>query len=339
VFTTNKLTVAAVCFLTCLFASFALAKAPTSPPDLQSADWSVKQAKVLNAEPNETVWKFINQLWGGTDDLDAGSGEVCQFKFADLRHSGQLSLVVSYDNGGRAVCNMINIFDKSPAGISRYDFNANAGQDFSFDSVEDINGDGHHELIVDTAFAGGGGIDHCIATWPVVYAWNGIIVADVSTESKGYYRKTLARLNRQIATQSLPPPASEQETTEGELMGSNGARVRVRIIRPRAVPAPPPDAATDTDCLKAEAGKIQRFLATRDAGMSDAIKWANSSDPHDRVFAIYILGDIGTPKAIRYVRTLSKDPDRNVAMSAKNFLTHASNGSVANPTIQGSAVP
>jgi hypothetical protein len=45
-------------------------------------------------------------------------------------------------------------------------------------------------------------------------------------------------------------------------------------------------------------GKIQRFLGTRDAGMSDAIKWANSGDPHDRIFATYILGDIGTPGAI-----------------------------------------
>ncbi len=335
----NRLTVAAICFLTCLFASSAFAKTPTPPPDLQFADWSVKQAKILNADPNEAVWKFINQLWGGTDDLDAGSGEVCEFKFADLRHSGQLSLVVSYDNGGRAVCNMINIFDKSPAGISRYDFNANAGQDFSFDSIEDINGDGHHELIVDAAFAGGGGIDHCIATWPVVYAWNGTIFADVSTESKGYYRKTLAGLKRQITAQSSPIPASQQEITEGELTGSNGARVRVRTIRPRAVPAPPPDAASDTDCLKAEAGKIRRFLGTRDAGMSDAIKWANSGDPHDRIFATYILGDIGTPEAVVSLRILSKDPDRNVAMSAKDFVTHASNGSVANSTIQGSAVP
>jgi hypothetical protein len=39
----NRLPATVLCFLTCLFASFAFAKTPTPPPVLQSADWSVKQ--------------------------------------------------------------------------------------------------------------------------------------------------------------------------------------------------------------------------------------------------------------------------------------------------------
>jgi hypothetical protein len=196
----------------------------------------------------------------GTGDLadNDNPGKLCTFRFADLRHSGQLSLVVSYDGGGTADCNYVKIFDKGPVGIANYDFDAT--QDLSLDSIKDLNGDGHDELIMDSGLAGGGGADHCVATWPVVYAWNGTGYADVSTEFKGYYRKTLAGLKRQIIPQSSPTPASAQEITEGELDGYNGVRARVRIIRPRAAPAPPPDAALGTDCLRAEAAKIERFL-------------------------------------------------------------------------------
>jgi hypothetical protein len=303
----NKQTLTATCFLTCLYAPFAFAQAATSNPDLASADWSVRHAQSLNAQSKDAVWNFINNLRGRT-----GVGELCAFRFADLRHSGQLSLVVSYDNGGRADCNMINIFDKSFAGISRSDVNAT--QDFSFDSIEDINSDGHHELIVDAAFAGGGGIDHCIATWPVVYAWNGTVFADVSTGSKSYYRKTLARLKHQITPQSSPTPASEQEIEEGELTGSNGARVRVRIIGQLSVPTPIPDTGPDTgdsDCQKAEAAQIERFLGiSRDAGMSDAIRWAESDNPADREFAASVLADMGIP--------VTSDADRYVFVSSKN---------------------
>jgi len=51
----NKLAATVVCFLACLFVSFAFAKTPALARDLESADWSAKQAKILNAEPNEAV--------------------------------------------------------------------------------------------------------------------------------------------------------------------------------------------------------------------------------------------------------------------------------------------
>ena len=41
-----------------------------------------------------------------------GSGKACEFQFADLHHSGTLSLVIAYDNGGTAECNDVEIIDK-----------------------------------------------------------------------------------------------------------------------------------------------------------------------------------------------------------------------------------
>jgi hypothetical protein len=56
--------------------------------------------------------------------------------------------------------------------------------------------------------------------------------------------------------------------------------------------------------------------------MNDAIKLANSDDADDRDFATDVLADIGTPEAMRYLRTLSHDPDRGVAFSGKYGLEH-----------------
>jgi len=321
----NKVAVILIGLLTWLYGSFAFAQTPALPPNLATADWTLKQAKILNAESNDAVWKFMIEVWS-TIDLP-GSGKVCEFHFADLRCSGELSLVVVYDGGGTADCNYVDIFDKSLTGIEDYDFNTSTP--VYFNSIQDINRDGNYEVVLDAVFVAGG-IDECTATWPVIYGWNGTGYADVSTEFKGYYRKTLADLERRVTP--LPPtPAPHQvKKLESHIPG-----LEVEVIAPpQEIPMPPPD--TDSDCLKAEAAKIQRFLGSRDAGMSDAIEWANSDNTHDRDFAISILFDIGTSEAARYLRTLSKDTDRNIARSAKDVLRFVpKTRPAAYPTIHG----
>ncbi len=291
----NKLTVVAFCLLACLYASFAAAETATPNPDLASADWSVKQAHKLNSESKETVWKFLNNLWRN-DDLIVG--KLCEFRFADLRHSGELSLVVSYDAGGTADCNCVDIFEKCGAGIKDYDFQTPASS--YFDSVEDINRDGNHQLVVYKVFASGGQpTGHCGATWPVIYAWTGTGYSDVSSHYKSYYKQQLVSLKKEIAAT---------------------------------------DSSAD-DCTKAEAAKIERFLGlSRNAGLSDAIEWAASDDFQDRLFAIDVLSEIGTPKAIEQLRTLSRDPDRTVARDAKYELESVTDKPVENPMVRGELV-
>jgi len=76
--------------------------------------WSVKEFSTLNSEPRAAVWKFINHLWGN-NTLSPEDGKLCSFHFADLRRSGELSLVVSYDDGGTADCNDVAIFARTRA--------------------------------------------------------------------------------------------------------------------------------------------------------------------------------------------------------------------------------
>ena len=332
----NKLSVATVCLTACLFTSFAAAQTTPLSPNLVTADWSAKQVNILNAEPKDAVWKFINNLWGSSDDLNGGSGEVCHFQFVNLRHSRQLSLVVSYDNGGLADCNMVNIFDKAPAGIENFDFNSST--QVYLDSIQDINKDGHYEVVVDSDFVTGIR-DECTATWPVIYAWSGTGYADVSGKFKGFYRQRLAELQRQITPPSAPILA-QTETYASHPTDAGGPQVEAQFGRSeQAAPTPVP-AAGNTDCLKAEAAKIERFIGpSSDAGMSDAIRWAESDDPRDREFAASILFDIGTPEAIEDLRTLSNDTNQSVAAAGKEFLKGAPNGQTAYPTIQGKLIP
>jgi hypothetical protein len=249
---------------------------------LATADWSVKQAKILNAKPIGTIWKSLNNV-PGWSDLGPDVGKLCAFQFADLRHSGELSLVVSYDNGGTTDCNMVDVLDKTPAGTKDYAFN-DAGL-FYFDSIEDINGDGHQELIVDKVFAAGSQTGPCTVTSPVIYAWNGNGYADVSKKYRKYYEELL----------SLPDSAASDVNLQ--------------------------------DCEKASTAKIERFLGSREAGLSDAIKWAASDDPDTRLFGVAILRDIGTPRAIACLRKMSRDPHRKD--------THFVKRPDVNPTIQG----
>src|ERR1019366_850400 len=94
---------------------------------------------------------------------------------------------------------------------------------------------------------------------------------------------------------------------------------------PVATPAPKLNLG-NADCVKAEAAKIQRFLGSPDAGMNYAIEWVNSDNPSTRDFASEVLFDMGTPEAIRYLETLSKDTNSMVAGSAKNYLEELAKG-------------
>jgi uncharacterized repeat protein (TIGR01451 family) len=313
----NKLNVTVAGLLICFCLPVAIAQAATPQLGLASADWSLKQARTLNAVPRSVVWKFMNG--GNSDNGSPGSGKVCEYRFADLRHSGTLSLVVSYDNGGTADCNNVEVIDKVPAGFEYFDFDTT--QDFSFDSVQDINGDGRSELVVRGGVAGGG-VDHCTATWPIVYAWTGSGYSDVSSHYKNFYERQLAPLQKEIAadgaqseqsgdgsgSQDSQSTASAVTTpSQSEEIPSYSTSPIAQISPVRVLPQIPPKApvspleSSELSCTKAEAAKIERFLGiSHDAGMSDAIKWAESDDPATRQFASIILSDIGPREAVEY---------------------------------------
>jgi len=123
-------------------------EAAGSDEDLSKADWSVNAPHDLAHNPPSegAVRSFIRNL---PNSVGSVTNQVCNVQFVDLKHNGTLSLVLGDDGGGTADCNYAEIFDKSGGRIEEYFQDAYIGNP----SVEDINGDGHFEVIVDDTAA------------------------------------------------------------------------------------------------------------------------------------------------------------------------------------------
>ena len=275
-------------------------RAGSSPP-LSSYNWAVKASPNLatNPPPEEAVRKFMEQkLENGESNVGT---RVCSFRFVDLRHAENLSLLVTRWDGPRGGCGGLSIVDRTAAGFQEVSGEGSDywGIDDVNEVVRDINGDGKLELIFYNQFTDYEGAA-CAATWPVIYGWDGSKYANLSAQPRfrPFYQQEIKRLRREVAdTRRIE---STEKDRNGPQTSSDGAR-----------------------CAEASIAKIQRFLgAGPDTGMADAIRWANSSDRLEREFAAGVLSDIGTPETKRYLRTLAKDRDRVVAISAKTDFAY-----------------
>ncbi len=141
-------------------------------------------------------------------NLDRGPGYplgICYAHFADLHHSGTLSLVVA-ENDGRA-CHLF-VVDKAAGGFSRYGFDLSHGADGP--KIKDLDGNGNLELIVPTDLTDYYGAGYCMTRWPVIYAWTGDGYSDVSSHYKSYYEQRLAALQKDIAAAEAQEERAEQ---------------------------------------------------------------------------------------------------------------------------------
>ena len=269
--------------------------------------------------------------YGGNDQAGVELGKLCSFRFVDLENTGELSLVAVYDGGGTADCDQLGIYDKGPAGVEEHYYNGSLATTSIKEAVEDINGDGHFELV---ATLDGG--SYCGQNWPSVYAWTGRNYTNVSSQYPRYYRTWLASLVKEIAklkkerTRLLqatpaPPPSNLSVHTYG-FWKSGSAPAPPATVYPMQPQQPEAEATVSPaeaylqlqiDCKQAQAAKIERFLGLKDAGMTDAIRWANSDDPKERKLAAAVFYDLGTPEALTYERTLAADSDQQVAKWTK----------------------
>ena len=314
--------------------------AAAKPLDLATTDWSVNSAHNLasNPPPADSVQAFVYAVLGG--GAVYGMNKVCDYRFADLRHSGNLSLIVSPD-AGRG-CNQTCILDKTPTGFQAYCTFAAA--DDLRDSIRDINHDGNLELVLWGPLAPsetqGRGCE-----WPLVFAWTGFGYSEVSSEYKNYYEHYLDSLRKKLAAAS--PTAEEAEApnvghtpasqptiagygaAQGFSYGSSGgnaAGILVPIpavsLSPAAAPVPTPE-PEDPVCLRIEIAKTEQFLGIHsDATMIGAIKASESNDSNKRILAAVIFSYIGTSEAVEDLKELANDSDPQVAKIAKSRLSY-----------------
>ncbi len=313
--------------LCCGFASSAWA----AQPALVSADWSVNGAHNLASNPPslDAVEDFTGRAIGESEDNPPV--DVCEFRFADLRSSGNLSLIVSVAPGSWG-CTELYVFDRTPKGFEVYETEAVVGHDLA-KSVLDINHDGRHELVLwgDLAPFARNGFP-CGAQWPLIFAWTGGGYSEVGDQYKDYYRNYLKSLETRLAAYSPESgPASAQTAIPAPAVavpgfGNNSGEGIVGVRPPAPTPkaAPTPDeqarqqAQLDYPCTTIEAAKTEAFLGIDSAStMSAAIKDSESADPNKRILAAVIFSFLGSQEAKDDLKTLSNDADSRVADIAK----------------------
>jgi hypothetical protein len=180
------------------------------PPPLSSYNWAVTASPNLATHPPpvETIQKFVGQpLFKGES---IGNAAVCSFAFADLRHAGNLTLLVTLYDGGHGGCGSLYIIDRSAVGFQMHEgFNNLYGVDDVNQVVRDLNNDGKLELVFDREFTDYEGANHCFATWPVIYAWDGSNYANVSAQPRfrPFYQQELKRCSRERVTSATKRPS------------------------------------------------------------------------------------------------------------------------------------
>jgi hypothetical protein len=330
----NKLITFVAALGSTLFFPFASVSAGTKAADgltLASAGWSVKTAHnfASNPPPLDAVQAFERRAFGADPDLNAE--KVCAFRFADLRHSENLSLVVSVDGGGTGGCNITYIFDKTATGFEIY---SSWARFYGDDDIQGINHDGKQELILWGPIASADEIgEEC--EWPIVFAWSGSSYTEVGVQYKSYYERYLQSLNQQLAAYSSraeQAPAPTDQTPEAgrrrfqDTAGTSGGEAPLTQPEPsspqvtEAAPTPNP---ADYACHMVEAANTERFLGIDSDTkiMAAAIKDSESADEYDRMVAAVLFSFMKAPEAVADLKTLADDTDEDVARTAKGHLS------------------
>jgi hypothetical protein len=343
-----------------LFLSVPTLTAATEPlQDLSRADWSVHAPHDLAHNPpsKEAIWSFIGHLPGRLPDMGKlcdfhfvdlrGQGTLSLVVSDDAGGTVDCNNAEIFDKTSGGIEQYMQPGYLDTPGVE--DINGNGRLEVVvYDTRASEYGGFSEENVM-----------HCDAcrvceeNWPIVYAWTGSGYTEVSNQFPKYYERELASVKKQIAAideaeavahRTAPvvqPPVQVPMAGEpgafnhgGEFGGGFGASGEKQIgAGQQQQTSEPPPAASSTpddakppgenelDCLQAEAAKIERFLGrSRDAGMKDAIRWANSNDAGEREFAASVLPEIGTAEALRYEQTLSRDSQPDVANSAKEEL-------------------
>jgi hypothetical protein len=241
-------------------------------PSLSSCDWAVTASPnlAIHPPPADTVRKFMELL--EFNALSNSETRVCSFRFANLRHSKNLTLLVTLYDGGRGGCGSLYIIDRTAAGFQmRVGYNNPAGIDDVNQVVRDLNHDGKLVLIFDREFTDYEGANHCFATWPVIYAWDGSNYANVSA-----HPHFIPFYEQKIKTLNLGPPDDCDKATIAKIQ--------------RFLGAPPNTGLSEAIAWAQSTDHFQREFAVgllSDIGTPEARKYLRilTSDP-DNIVAI-----------------------------------------------------
>ena len=248
------------------------------PLAMSSYNWAVKASPNLAAKPppNADIRKLIEQEdsdWGEDND----GTEICSFKFVDLGHDGNLTLLATRHDGGRGGCGDVHVVDRTAAGFEEHDlWGGPSGVDDVNTVLVDVDGKPYLSDYDYFATITQGG-SQCFAGYTRIYSW------DWSNYS-----------NQSAQAQFKPFYEHEVESMKAR-EGENPECIKASIGRIQRT----------------------FLGAPTNTGLDEAIRLAKSNDPLWRGFAVGLLSNIGTAEAKDYLHALTTDSNKEVADYAK----------------------
>jgi len=195
--------------LTVLVSAFILlisatVRANAAARPLSSYDWSVKASPNLATKPppKTSVRKFMEEI-----DSDEGENNeqtrICSFRFVDLDHGANLTLLVTRYDGGHGGCGAVYVVDRTAANFQQHLLDVGLwGLDDVNKVLRDLNG--KFVLIDDQEFADYRGEARCSASWPKIYRWDGSNYANLSAEPRfrPFYENEIKSIQRGVAKEN-----------------------------------------------------------------------------------------------------------------------------------------
>ncbi len=268
--------------------------AKTTQRPLSSYNWAANASPNLATKPppKAAVRRLMEQLESDSGEANYQT-RICSFRFVDLGHDGNLTLLVSRYDGGRGGCGDVYIVDRTDGGFQQHTVSTSLyGTDDVNQVLQEI--DGKMYIVEEDDFANydagepsaAGRSYGCVAGWTRIYGWDGSNHSNqgVQPRFRQFYEHETESLKKGV-----------------KLPGADHELANVNL-----------------NCTKASIAKIQRLLGgPPNAGLDEAIELAKGSDPWWRVFAAAVLADIGTAESKPYLHALISDPNQAVANAAK----------------------
>jgi len=248
----------------------------------QSYSWGATPPNVASvAWANQQIGSFLGTITASALELN-----VCDFTFADLDADGQLELLASIDISGRHFCNLLTVVRKNGGNYEVQEI-----QTLGVQSVQgvyaNLNGDGPKELLVPTALTPYLGAFAPQAQWTMIYGWNRSLLVDSSQQFVAHYQSSI-------------------------LPGLQQALADLQASAPGTI---------EVDIAQIQYDKALRVSGQNPtAGLPLALSWASSGDSTHKIFAGWILADIGTTSALTALNTLASDPDSNVVIYSQSAI-------------------
>jgi hypothetical protein len=172
----------------------ATSRAKAAPRSLSSYNWAVNASPNLATKPpsKASIRKLMEQ-----EDTDYGEDNdqtrICSFRFVDLGHDGNLTLLVTRYDGGRGGCGDVYIVDRAATGFQQHVLQLSLyGVDNVNDALSVIDG---KPYLTDGDLQIG---DRCTPGYTRIYAWDGSNYSNQSEQPrfKPFYEHEIEMLKK-----------------------------------------------------------------------------------------------------------------------------------------------